>query len=327
MAQPVLALGDLGRAAADVAQRQARQQREAAERDRHERQHGRDDARAGAVRHPGKPRDRLVEAVGHREDMLVRMDRLGTDDAQVGKVEARADVGEELAVDVLHGEQQRDGIARHGAARQVGGHAGNDRGAAHEDLQPLRAARAGKIGRRVGRGFEHDLVLARLRAAAQQVDDAVKLGPRRIEARGHDAGIVQHRVGQLVGAVGDEDMLVVEEGGEPQSDQMMHPVRIEIVVQLQDDIVGCCDVFELAQHAAAAIDDGVGEELALLDQLDVVGALRGGQHRDDDANDRHDDDKADRRGADAARALSFTPIAELSSFAQSPSPHGDPPGH
>ena len=96
---------------------------------------------------------------------------------------------------------------------------------------------------------------------------------------------------------------------EPQPDQVMHPVRIEIVVQLKDDIVGGRDVFQFAQHAAAAVDDGVGEKLAFLRQLDVVGALRGREHRDHDADDRHDDDQPDRRGPDAARPLAVVTAA------------------
>ena len=83
---------------------------------------------------------------------------------------------------------------------------------------------------------------------------------------------------------------------------MMHPVGIEVVVQLQHDVVRGRDVFELAHHAMAAVGDRLGQQPALLLQLDVVGAFGGGKHRHHDADDRDEDDDADRRGAECARA-------------------------
>ena len=70
-------------------------------------------------------------------------------------------------------------------------------------------------------------------------------------------------------------MVVIEERAEPQPDQMMHPVAIEIVVQLIDDVVRGGDVFQFAQHAMAAIGDRVGQEQAFLLQFNVVGAPGG----------------------------------------------------
>ena len=97
--------------------------------------------------------------------------------------------------------------------------------------------------------------------AAQQVDDAVELGAAGVEALRIDALVAEQRVGELVGAVDHEDVLVIEEGGEPQADQVVHPVGVEIVVQLQHDVVRGRDVLQLAQHAAAAVGDRLGQQL------------------------------------------------------------------
>ncbi len=192
-----------------------------------------------------------------------------------GKVEARADVGEKLAVDELHGKDERRSVRLReaGRVRHAGGDTGDDRGPVHEGLQALRAARAIELGQGVGGRFEHHFVIARQCAVAQQVDDAVEVGARAVETRRIDAGVAEQRIGRPVVAVDDEDVLVVEEGREAQADEVMHPVGIKIVVELQDDIVGRCDVFEFMQHATSAVRDGLREEFLLLLQLDVVGAL------------------------------------------------------
>jgi hypothetical protein len=220
-------------------------------------------------------------------------------------------------------EQQRCGVARDqpGVARHAGGHARHDGRAAHEGLQPLCPARMVELGHGVDRGLQHDFVFERLCAVAQQFDDADEIRADRIEASGLDAGIAEHRVGQMVGAVDHEDVLVVEERGEPQPDQVMHPVGIEIVMQLKDDVVRGRDVLQLAQHAAAAVDDGVGEKLAFLRQLDIVGPLRGGKHRDHDADDCHENDQSDRRGANAPRPLAVVIAPQPEYLRQSLSPH------
>ena len=173
--------------------------------------------------------------------------------------------------------------------------------------------------------MKHDLILERLGDPAQELDDAPEIIARRLEARWLDALVVEHRIGEAVGAIDDEDMIVVEEGREPQTDQMMHPVGIEIVVKLQDDIARGRDVFQFAQHALSAIGDRLGEEATLLLQLDVVGTFGSGQDGDHDAHDRDEDDETDRRGADGARPSVQSALTVLRESRQSLSPHGRPP--
>ena len=131
-------------------------------------------------------------------------------------------------------------------------------------------------------------------AAAQEIDDAAEFRARRRKQCGIGAVGPFQRVGEMIGAVGDEYMVVVEEGAQPQPDEMMDPVAIEIVVQLIDDIVRGGDIFEFAQHAVAAVGDRIGQEQALLLQFNVVRAPGRGEHRDDDADDRKRDHDADR---------------------------------
>jgi hypothetical protein len=152
----------------------------------------------------------------------------------------------------------------------------------------LDAARVPKIGDRIERGVLIVLVAIGLRAAAQEVDDAVKIcigKQHRVDAR-----IVLQRVGEVIAAVGDEHMVVVEESIQPQADKMVHPVAVEIVMELVDDIVRCGDVFQLAQNAMPAVGDRIGQQQTLLLQLDVVRASRGTQHRHNNADDRKQHD-------------------------------------
>ena len=187
------------------------------------------------------------------------------------------------------------------------------------------AARAVQLGRRVGRRLEHDLVLERLRDAAQQLDDAAEIAAHRREARRIDALVVEHRVGETVVAIDHEDVVMIEERREPQPDQMMHPVGVEIVVELQDDIIRGRDILQFAHHAVAAVGDRLGQEPAFLLQFDVVGPLGRGQHRDDDAKNGNDDDDADRRSADRAATTVILARALLRQSRDSLSPHGRPP--
>ncbi|MEI9805026.1 MAG: hypothetical protein WDN48_11880 [Pseudolabrys sp.] len=61
-----------------------------------------------------------------------------------------------------------------------------------------------------------------------------------------------------------------------------------------DGVFGRGDAFDFVQHAAAEIIQRGGQQLRFMFDRDFVGALRRRQHRDDDADDGHGDDNADR---------------------------------
>ena len=63
------------------------------------------------------------------------------------------------------------------------------------------------------------------------------------------------------------------------------------------------DAFDLAQHALAESVERVREQLPLVHDGDLVGALGGGEHGDDDADDGDGDDDADRHHDAQARAV------------------------
>ena len=171
------------------------------------------------------------------------------------------------------------------------------------------------------------LVEIRQRAAAQQRDHAVKLELRGAEQVRIDVGIALQRISEVVCAIGDKHVIVVEECIQPQADEMVHPVAIEIVVQLVNDIMRGRDVFQFAQHAMPAVGDRIGQQQALLLQLHIVRPARGGQHRTDHANDRKRNDDPNGDHAGRARTSDVSPPAELFKRRQSLSPHGAPPGN
>src|SRR3954453_4298933 len=101
---------------------------------------------------------------------------------------------------------------------------------------------------------------------------------------------------------------------------MVHPVAIEIVVKLVDDVVRCGDIFQFAQHALSAVGDRVGQKQALLLQLDVIGAPCRTQNGYDDAHDREQNDDPNRNDAACAPG-GVTAPAEFTELAYGLPPH------
>ena len=66
---------------------------------------------------------------------------------------------------------------------------------------------------------------------------------------------------------------------------------------------GRADALDFAQHARAVVLQHGGKELFLVVGGDLVGALRRGQHRDDDAKNRDRDDDGDRHHDAQPRAV------------------------
>ncbi len=81
---------------------------------------------------------------------------------------------------------------------------------------------------------------------------------------------------------------------QPLSDALIGPLRIVAVTNLVGGARRRGDAFDQAQRMLPVIGDGLSDKLLFGIERDFIGALRGGQYRDDDAHDRHDDDHADR---------------------------------
>ena len=107
---------------------------------------------------------------------------------------------------------------------------------------------------------------------------------------------------------------------------MVNPVAVEIVMQLVDDIVGCGDVFQLAQHAMPAVGDRVLEQQTLLLQLDVIRAPRRTQDCNDHAYDREQHDHGNRNDTAGAQHHGIAAAAKLSKLRDGYSPHSRFPG-
>ena len=118
----------------------------------------------------------------------------------------------------------------------------------------------------------------------------------------------------MVGGVGDEDEVVVEKRLQPQSNIDLHPRRIEVGADLAVSGIRGGDRLDLAQDPIAVIGERAREQLPLGLDRDFIGAVRGPEHGDHDANDgeRHDD--ADRHHDAETPAA---PACRLPSFAES----------
>ena len=114
------------------------------------------------------------------------------------------------------------------------------------------------------------------------------------------------------------DMSWSSSGLEPGAQPRLHHSRRLIDVVGADRGVGLrrCSCSR-QQRPFAVIDDGAGQQLLLAFERDVVGALRRGQRRDDDADDRDRDHDAKRH--EHAKACPIPSGRLRSSLARQPS--------
>ena len=127
---------------------------------------------------------------------------------------------------------------------------------------------------------------------AQQIEAWRELRPQ--VGDGGVCGSMEELVFDLIGTIDDDNHIVVEIGRQPGADAAFHPLRIVVGAGCEDCAVGPGDALQLAQDALAARGDRPLDQLLLACERDLVGALRGTQHCEDDADDRHGDDHADR---------------------------------
>jgi hypothetical protein len=128
---------------------------------------------------------------------------------------------------------------------------------------------------------------------------------REIIARaGHPFGVggaaAEQRVDQLVVAIENEDVVVIEIGLEPVADPILGPGRVERAPDVLDGGGSGRHAFDFAQYAFAVVRDRAREQLLLMIDSDDVGTLGGRQHGDDDADDGDGDDHPN--GHDDAQA-------------------------
>ena len=141
-------------------------------------------------------------------------------------------------------------------------------------------------------------------AAAHVIDRRRKLGEDRVEPARIDAVAAEQSIDELVGGIGDEDEVVVEEILQPEADAAAESSRgRNCVADAANRLLGRGDAFQFAQDPLAVVGEDACEQALLVLERNLVGALRRGQHRDDDADDRDRDDHADRNHDAQPRAI------------------------
>jgi hypothetical protein len=229
---------------------------------------------------------------------------------QVAQLQARGDGGEHVLVEEFHAQHQRRLGVRIG--RGVVGrdhrHRRDDGGPAEKRLQAHRAMRACGL-RRPGIAAG---------AAAHQVEDRLDVRANGVEPVRVDAAVAERGEQEAVGGVGDEHEVVVEEGLQPQADIGLDPFGVEADPDPAVGDLGGGDAPDLAQHPLALIGKRAREQLALGVERHLVGALRGAEHRDHDADDGYRNDDADRHHDAEPHVV---PTESLASFADARGSH------
>ena len=166
-------------------------------------------------------------------------------------------------------------------------HRRDDGGAAEKCLQAHGAVR--------GSAFSARAPAASGGAAAHQVEDRRHVRPDRVEPVRIDAAMAergeQKAVGRRRRRTRSRGRRTIAAAGRHRSATQS---RIEADADPAVGGLGGGDALDLAQHPLAVIGERAREQLALGVERHLVGALRGAEHRDHDADDGDRNDDADR---------------------------------
>ncbi len=151
-------------------------------------------------------------------------------------------------------------------------------------------------------------------ASAYEIDDRLYIGADGVEPVRIDAAAAERGVQEMIGGVGNEDEIVIEERLQPQAHVHLHPFGIEGDADLAIGGLGGRDAFDLAKHAFVMVAQRAGKELTLVVERDLVGALGRSEHRDHDANDgdgHNDPDRDHHAETHVAPTGSLAPLADI----------------
>ena len=234
-------------------------------------------------RAPKRPR------VGKIERAIVgRLGRVG-DRAQIGQFEAVADLVEQAGAENFHRDDDRRadvalreiGIRADRHCRDIGGLAEE---VLHQDSAAARICQVLAVDQ--GNGMNRHCP----KLAAQQSDDWRDLG--RYVAGGEIGGV---RMGVFDAVVGADDGHDPElKPCQPLADPLFGPLRIEGIPNLDGGARGRGDALDEAHRMQTVLLDRLRKQLPFSVESHFIGAPGRGQHRDDDAHDRHNDNDADR---------------------------------
>ena len=305
MAQLRFAGPDLFGGAPHVAQDEADEEGEAAERHHDERQHAADDGAARLRRLPGEAGDRVALRVGKFDAVLVGRRCRFVDLVQVRQQQVAADLVEHCGVDIADGDDDRRArIAGGKIDLGADGHRADDRRPIHEALNQG-GVPAGIC--RILLGHDRNGVLRHgVEPAAHQVqrrgDLRAKIGEGGVGRR------AEQRVCDAIVAVDDRHDVVVIKVDQPLG-AAGHPLRIVSIANVFRCPFRRGGAVEFAQQAQALAGDGGFEQRLLASGRDFVGASCRGQHGDDDADDGDGDDAADRHDETEPRSVPARPLA------------------
>ena len=217
--------------------------------------------------------------------------------AQPVELQTSSDFGEQAFIHELDGNDERHGLAR-GIAGDLLGR--RDQGGGDRSRPAEKALDQGDAGGLSGVGIASRFGDADRTfwfvagAAAEIVDGRCEFRDDGIEPARLDAVAAEHGVGQLVGAIGNKDEVVIEIVLQPEADAIVHPFAIELVADAPRRFLVGADAFQFAQELLAVSGDRARQQALFVIERDFVGAARGGDDGDHDAQDCDRDDHADR---------------------------------
>ena len=300
MTQLPLAGVDFLRGAAHMAKDEADKEGEARERDGDERHHALHDGGARLGRRPGETRNRAALRIEQVHHAIAAGLRRIVDRAQAGELQVRADAVEKAARQIFDRQHDR----RFGIAFGELG-VGADRHSADKGRlipEALHQHRAAARHRRILALEHRDRVTWRaVQAAAQKIETRRKL---RHEIVGAGVGRIERvAVDQVVVGVDNGLDVAVEVFFQPRPDVPVDPFGVVTVANLGGGDRGRGGALQEVQRTQAVVGCGLSDKLLLGIEGDFVGALRGGQNRDDDTDDGDGNDYADRHDQADARLI------------------------
>ena len=242
-------------------------------------------------RRPGNAGDGVTLGVGKfRDPIRVGLCRI-VDQTQPAELQAIADLTEQTVADVFDGERDRStGVAGGKIGWRTDCRRRDDGGPAEETLDHGGASAWLRRALRV----EHLDRVARYGAQTATQKIEYRRGFRAQIGCGDIGGDAGVGIFDLI--VGAEDHLdvAVEVVLQPFSEAPIDPIRVVAVANFGRRARRRRDALELVQGALAMVGERLPDQFLLVVARDFIGALRGRQHRHDNAHDRDGNDHADR---------------------------------
>lgn len=302
MTQLPLAGVDFLRGAAHMANDEADKEGKARERNGDERHHALHHGGARLGRRPGETGNRAALRIEQFHHAIAAGLRRIVDGAQTGELQVRADAVEKAARQIFNRQHDR----RLGIAFGEFG-IGADRHRADEgQLVPeaLHQHRAAARHRRILALEHRDRVARRpVQSAAQKIEAWRKLRHEIVDVGVGVGRIERVAVDQMVVGVDNGLDVAVEVFFQPRPDVPVDPFGVVTVANLGGGDRGRGGALQEVQRTQPVVGRGLPDKLLLGIEGDLVGALRRGQHRDDDADDGDGNDYADRHDQADARLI------------------------